>query len=60
MFNKVIALIDVRNWFLLNILRMDGHNLTKFCIHFIIDRIYMFALKRVIFRKFAIEVTALD
>ena len=23
---------DVRNWFLLNILRMDGQNLTKFCI----------------------------
>ena len=28
-------LINVRNWFLLNILRMDGQNLTKFCIHII-------------------------
>ena len=34
-------LIDVRNWFLLNILRMDGQNLTKFCIHFIIYMIYV-------------------
>ena len=34
-------MIDVRNIFLLNILRMDGQNLTKFCIHIIIDRIYV-------------------
>ena len=34
--------IDVRNWFLLNILRMDGQGSTKFCIHFIIDKIYFF------------------
>ena len=34
-------LIDVRNWFLLNILRMDGQNLTKFCIQFISDKIYV-------------------
>ena len=26
-------LIDVRNWFLLNILRMNAQNFTKFCIH---------------------------
>ena len=32
-------LINVRNWFLLNILRMDGQNLTKFCKHIIIDKI---------------------
>ena len=32
-------LIDVRNWFLLNILRMDGHKLNKFCIHIIIDKV---------------------
>ena len=33
-------MIDVRNWFLLNILRMDGQNSTKFCIHMIISKIY--------------------
>ena len=35
------SLINVRNWFLLNILRMDGQNSTKFCIHMIIDKIYI-------------------
>ena len=38
-------LINVRNWFLLNILRMDGQNLTKFCIHIIIDKIYVATVK---------------
>ena len=38
-------LIDVRNWFLLNILRNDGQNLTKFCIHIIIDKIYVGKVK---------------
>ena len=33
-------LIDIRNWFLLNILRMDGQNSTKFCIYVTIDMIY--------------------
>ena len=32
------SLIDVRNWCLLNILRMDGQNLTKFCVHFTLTR----------------------
>ena len=32
-------LIDVRIQFLFNILRMNGQNLTKFCIHIIIDKI---------------------
>ena len=32
-------LIDVRNYFLLNILRMDRQNLTKFCIHIIMDKV---------------------
>ena len=32
-------LIDVRNCFLLNILRMDRQNSTKFCIYIIIDMI---------------------
>ena len=38
-------LIDVGNQFLLNILRMDGQNLTKFCIHIIIDKIYVGIVK---------------
>ena len=38
-------LIDVRNIFLLSILRMDGQNLTKFCIHIIIDKIYVGKVK---------------
>ena len=33
-------LIDVRNWFLLNILIMNIQNLTKFCIYITIDMIY--------------------
>ena len=31
---------DVRIWILLNILRKNGQNLIKFCIHIIIDKIY--------------------
>ena len=34
-------LIDSRIRFLLYILRMNGQNLTKFCIHIIIDKIYV-------------------
>ena len=34
-------LIDVRNQFLLNILRMNIQNLTKVCVHIIIDKIYI-------------------
>ena len=52
-------LIDVRNWFLLNILRMDGQNLTKFCIHFIIDKIYVCIVKGH-FLQICNRVTALD
>ena len=37
---------SVRNWFLLNILRMDGQNLSNFCIHIIIDKIYIAIVKR--------------
>ena len=50
---------DVRNWFLLNILRMDGHNLTKFCMHIIIDKIYFAIVKRH-FSQICNRVTALD
>ena len=51
-------MIDVRNCFLLNIFRMDGQNLTKFCIHFIIDEIYVTIVKHH-FRKFATELRPL-
>ena len=53
-------LTDVRIWFLLNILRMNKHNLTKFCIHIIIDKIYVGIVKQsVIFCKFATELWSL-
>ena len=32
-------LIDIRTWFLLNILRTNGQNETKLCKHIIIDKI---------------------
>ena len=51
-------LIDVRNWFLLNILRMDGQNSTKFCINIIIDKIYIGIVKRP-FRKCSTELQPL-
>ena len=37
-----------QNWFLLNILRMEGQNLTKLCkhVHIIIDQIYFGIVKR--------------
>ena len=38
-------LIDSRIRFLLHILRMNGQNLTKFCIHIIIDKIYVGIVK---------------
>ena len=50
---------DVRNWFLLNILRMDGQNLTKFCIHIIIDKIYDAIVKHH-FSQICNRFTALD
>ena len=43
---ELLPLIDVRISFLLNILRMNGQTLTKFCIHNIIDRIYVWIVKR--------------
>ena len=45
--------------FLLNVLRMDGQNLTKFCIHFIIDKIYVCIVK-VHFLQICNRVTAPD
>ena len=38
-------MIDIRIWFLLHILRMNVHNLTKFYIHIIIDKIYFEIVK---------------
>ena len=52
-------LINVRNWFLLNNLRMDGQKLTKFCIHIIIDKIYVATVRR-LFSQICNGVTALD
>ena len=48
-------LIDVRIQFLFNILRMNGQNLTKFCMHIIIDKIYVGIVNRHFFCKFATE-----
>ena len=40
-----MALIDVRISLPPNILSIDGHNLTKFCMHIIIDEIYVGIVK---------------
>ena len=53
------SLVDVRYRFLLNILRMDGHNLTIFCIHIIIDKIYVTIVK-CHFSQVCSGVTAID
>ena len=42
----VTALERCQKLVLLNILRMDGQNFTKFCIHIIIDKIYFAIVKR--------------
>ena len=52
-------LIDVRIWFLLNILRTNRQNKTKFCIHIIIDKINVSIVNRYFFRKFATELQPL-
>ena len=39
------TLIDIRIQSLFNIFRMNGQNLTKFCIHIIIDKIYVGIVK---------------
>ena len=44
---------------MLNILRMDGQNFTKFCIHIIIDKVYVAIVKRH-FAQICNWVTALD
>ena len=52
-------LIDVIIQFLFNILRMYGQNLIKFCIHIIIDKIYVGIVNRH-FSQIWNRVTALD
>ena len=44
---------------LLNILRMNGQNLTKFCMHILIDKIYIGIVKHHVL-KICNRVTALD
>ena len=51
-------LIDVRIKFLLNILKTIRPIKTKFCIHIIIDKIYV-VICRSFFRKFATELRPL-
>ena len=52
-------LIDVRIKFLLNILKMNRPIKTKFCLHIIIDKIYVFICKS-LFPQICNRVTALD
>ena len=52
-------LIDVRIEFLRNILKTNGPIKTKFCIHLIIDKIYVGKLNHCFFCKFATELRPL-
>ena len=52
-------LIDVRIEFLLNILKTNIPIKTKFCIHIIIDKIYVVICKSLFFYKFATELRPL-
>ena len=52
-------LIDVRIKFLLNILKTNRPIKTKFCIHIIIDKIYVVICKS-LFLQICNRVTALD
>ena len=52
-------LIDIRILFLLNILKMNRPMKTKFCIHIIIDKIYVGIVNRC-FSQIGNRVTALD
>ena len=53
-------LIDVRIKFLLNILKTSRPIKTKFCIHIIIDKIYVVICKSLFFLQICNRVTALD
>ena len=52
-------LIDVRIKFLLNILKTNRPIKTKFCIHIIIDKIYVVICKSLFFANFATELRPL-
>ena len=49
-------LIDVRIWFLLNILKTNRPIKTKFCIHIIIDKIYVGIVNLSLFSQICIDV----
>ena len=51
--------MNVKNCFLLNILRMDGQNLAKFCLQIIIDKIYV-GIVKCHFSQICNKVIALD
>ena len=46
---ELLPLIDVRIWFLLNILKTNRPIKTKFCIHIIIDKIMCWYCKSLFF-----------
>ena len=56
---ELLPLIDVRNKFLLNILRTNRPLKTKFCIHIFIDKIYFGIVNRC-FSQIGKRVTALN
>ena len=56
---ELLPLIDVRFKFLLYISKTIRLIKTKFCIHIIIDKIYIFICKSLFFRKFATELRPL-
>ena len=56
---ELLPLINVRNEFLLNILKTNRSIKTKFCIHIIVDKIY-FGIVNCCFSKIGKRVMALD
>ena len=56
---ELLPLIDVRIWFLLNILKWNKQIETKFCIHIIIDKIYV-GIVNLCFSQISNRVNALD
>ena len=56
---ELYPLVDVRISFQLNMLRTNGQNLTTFCMHIIIDEIYV-GIVKLHFSQICNRVTALD
>ena len=56
---ELLPLIDVRIWFLFNILKTNRPITTKFCKHIMIDKIYIGIVNRC-FYQICNRVTALD